>query len=115
MKVALRIGAVAAALFVVAILVWQGVAAHAEREKAMQLTVRAVSQFLSVPESTVTRWIKQRGLPAQYVGGQYRFQSRDEMTVRQERGRRVAVERVQSEDLHAGISSVRAPTDFTPM
>lgn len=39
----------------------------------MQLTVREVSQFLSASESTVTRWIKQRGLPARYVGGQYRF------------------------------------------
>jgi PTS system nitrogen regulatory IIA component len=38
----------------------------------MQLTVREVGKFLSVPESTVTRWIKQRGLPAQYVGGHYR-------------------------------------------
>jgi PTS system nitrogen regulatory IIA component len=39
----------------------------------MQLTVREVSKFLDVPESTVARWIKQRGLPAQHVGGQYRF------------------------------------------
>jgi PTS system nitrogen regulatory IIA component len=39
----------------------------------MQLTVRDVSRYLNVPESTVTRWIKQRGLPSQHVGGQYRF------------------------------------------
>jgi PTS system nitrogen regulatory IIA component len=39
----------------------------------MQLTVRDVSSLLNVSESTVTRWIKQRGLPAQHVGGQYRF------------------------------------------
>ncbi len=39
----------------------------------MQLMVRDVSKFLNVSESTVTRWIKQRGLPAQHVGGQYRF------------------------------------------
>jgi PTS system nitrogen regulatory IIA component len=39
----------------------------------MQLTVREVSKFLDVPESTIARWIKQRGLPAQHVGGQYRF------------------------------------------
>jgi PTS system nitrogen regulatory IIA component len=39
----------------------------------MQLTVREVGKLLNTPESTVTRWIKQRGLPAQYVGGQYRF------------------------------------------
>jgi PTS system nitrogen regulatory IIA component len=39
----------------------------------MQLTVREVSTLLSVTESIVTRWIKQRGLPAHYVAGQYRF------------------------------------------
>jgi PTS system nitrogen regulatory IIA component len=39
----------------------------------MELTVREVCKFLNVPESTVTRWIKQRGLPSQYVGGQHRF------------------------------------------
>jgi len=39
----------------------------------MQLTVRDVSRFLNTGEATVIRWIKQRGLPAQHVGGQYRF------------------------------------------
>ncbi len=39
----------------------------------MQLTVRDVSKFLDVPEATVTRWIKQRGLPSQFVGGQHHF------------------------------------------
>lgn len=39
----------------------------------MQLTVRDVSRFLDVTEGTVTRWIKQRGLPARYAAGQYRF------------------------------------------
>src|SRR5579859_7084199 len=39
----------------------------------MQLTLQDVSKFLDVPEPTVTRWINQRGLPTQYVGGQYRF------------------------------------------
>jgi PTS system nitrogen regulatory IIA component len=39
----------------------------------VQLTVREVSKFLNVAESTVIRWIKQRGLPAQHVGGQFRF------------------------------------------
>jgi PTS system nitrogen regulatory IIA component len=38
----------------------------------MQLTVRDVSRHLNVSESTVTRWIKQRSLPARQVGGQYR-------------------------------------------
>jgi PTS system nitrogen regulatory IIA component len=32
-----------------------------------------MTRFLAVTESTVTRWIKQRGLPAQRVNGQYRF------------------------------------------
>src|SRR2546423_313365 len=39
----------------------------------MQLSVREVGKFLNVSEATVTRWIKQRGLPARHVGGQYRF------------------------------------------
>lgn len=39
----------------------------------MQLTVREVGKLLDVSESTVTRWIKQRGLPTHHVGGQYRF------------------------------------------
>lgn len=39
----------------------------------MQLTVKEASKFLDVSESTITRWIKQRGFPAQHVGGHYRF------------------------------------------
>lgn len=39
----------------------------------MQLTARDASRFLNVSEATVTRWIRQRGLPAQHVGGRYRF------------------------------------------
>lgn len=39
----------------------------------MQLTVREVGRFLNVSEPTVTRWIKQRGLPGRRVGGRYRF------------------------------------------
>lgn len=39
----------------------------------MQLTVRDVGRFLNVSETTVNRWIRQRGLPAQHVNGQYRF------------------------------------------
>jgi PTS system nitrogen regulatory IIA component len=39
----------------------------------MQLTIRDVMKFLDVPEATVHRWIKQRGLPAHRLGGQYRF------------------------------------------
>jgi PTS system nitrogen regulatory IIA component len=39
----------------------------------VQIGVRDVSRFFQVSEATVMRWIKQRSLPAQYVGGQYRF------------------------------------------
>lgn len=39
----------------------------------MHVTVREVSKFLNVSESTVTRWIKQHGLPAHYIGGKYHF------------------------------------------
>jgi PTS system nitrogen regulatory IIA component len=39
----------------------------------MQMTVRDVSEALTVSESTVARWIKHRGLPARHVAGQYRF------------------------------------------
>jgi PTS system nitrogen regulatory IIA component len=38
----------------------------------MQLGIRDLTRLLNVAESTVSRWIKQRGLPAQQVGGQYR-------------------------------------------
>jgi PTS system nitrogen regulatory IIA component len=38
----------------------------------MQLSVRDLTKLLNVAEGTIARWIKQRGLPAQRVGGQYR-------------------------------------------
>jgi PTS system nitrogen regulatory IIA component len=38
----------------------------------MQLSIRDLTKLLNVAESTVSRWIKQRNLPAQQVGGQYR-------------------------------------------
>jgi PTS system nitrogen regulatory IIA component len=38
----------------------------------MQLNIRDLTKLLDATESTVTRWIKHRGLPAQQVGGQYR-------------------------------------------
>lgn len=38
----------------------------------MQLSIREVTKLLNEPEATVARWIKQRGLPARRVGGQYR-------------------------------------------
>ena len=38
----------------------------------MQLNIRDLTKLLNVAESTVSRWVKRRGLPAQYVGGHYR-------------------------------------------
>src|SRR5260370_10126957 len=38
----------------------------------MQLSIRDLTKLLNVAEGAVSRWIKQRGLPAQQVGGQYR-------------------------------------------
>ncbi len=38
----------------------------------MQLSMRDLTKLLDVAESTVSRWIKHRGLPAQQLGGQYR-------------------------------------------
>jgi PTS system nitrogen regulatory IIA component len=38
----------------------------------MQLTIRNLTRLLYPEESTVNRWIKQGGLPAHRVGGQYR-------------------------------------------
>jgi PTS system nitrogen regulatory IIA component len=39
----------------------------------MQLTVRDVARFLNVTENAVYRWISDGDLPAEQVGGQYRF------------------------------------------
>jgi PTS system nitrogen regulatory IIA component len=39
----------------------------------MQLTTRDVTKFFSVSESTVQRWVKNRGFPAHRVSGQFRF------------------------------------------
>ncbi len=58
----------------------------------MELTLRDVSKFLSVAESTVTRWIKQRGLPAQHVGGHYRFHRVDLLEWATANGIKVSVE-----------------------
>src|SRR6185369_3515679 len=43
----------------------------------MQLSIRNLTKLLDASESTVTRWIKQRGLPAQQVAGQYRVNRAD--------------------------------------
>jgi PTS system nitrogen regulatory IIA component len=38
----------------------------------MQLSIRDLTKLLNASEATVSRWIKQRALPAQWVGGQLR-------------------------------------------
>jgi PTS system nitrogen regulatory IIA component len=43
----------------------------------VQLTVRDVARLLDVSETAVTRWIRDRGLPARPVNGQYRFSRSD--------------------------------------
>ncbi len=58
----------------------------------MELTLRDVSKFLNLSESTVTRWIKQRGLPAQHVGGHYRFHRVDLLEWATANGIKVSVE-----------------------
>ena len=39
----------------------------------MRLTLRQVATLFSVSENTVTRWVQEENLPAQYVNSQYRF------------------------------------------
>jgi PTS system nitrogen regulatory IIA component len=63
-----------------------------EQERDVQLTVRDVSKFLNVAEGTVTRWIKQRGLPAFHVGGQYRFHRAELLEWATANGIKVSVE-----------------------
>jgi PTS system nitrogen regulatory IIA component len=69
----------------------------------MQLTVRDVTQFLNVTEATINRWIKQRGLPAHRVGGQYRFNRAELLEWATAQKIRVSVE------LFAGLDSDTEP------
>jgi PTS system nitrogen regulatory IIA component len=39
----------------------------------MPLSLRDITRFLNASEATILRWIKQRGLPAHRIGGQYHF------------------------------------------
>jgi PTS system nitrogen regulatory IIA component len=67
----------------------------------MQLTVRDVGKFLNVAEPTVLRWIKQRGLPARQVGGQYRFHRSELLEWATANGIKVSVEmfdRLEADD-----------------
>ncbi|MGA2703568.1 MAG: PTS sugar transporter subunit IIA [Isosphaeraceae bacterium] len=58
----------------------------------MELTLRDVSKFLNVSESTATRWIKHRGLPSQNVGGRHRFHRVDLLEWATANGVKVSVE-----------------------
>ena len=39
----------------------------------MELRVREVAKLFAVPEKRIYVWIKDKGLPAQQISGQYRF------------------------------------------
>jgi PTS system nitrogen regulatory IIA component len=58
----------------------------------MQLSIRDLTNLLNVAESTVSRWIKQRGLPAQRVGGQYRVNRAELLEWATANGVRVSLE-----------------------
>jgi len=58
----------------------------------MQLSIRDLTDLLDVAESTVSRWIKQRGLPAQRVGGQYRVNRAELLEWATANGVRVSLE-----------------------
>lgn len=58
----------------------------------MQLSIRDLTKLLNVAESTVSRWIKQRGLPAQQVGGQYRVHRAELLEWATANGVRVSLE-----------------------
>lgn len=58
----------------------------------MQLSIRDLTRLLNVAEGTVSRWIKQRGLPAQQVGGQYRVNRAELLEWATAHGVRVSLE-----------------------
>ncbi|HEV3145646.1 MAG TPA: PTS sugar transporter subunit IIA [Gemmataceae bacterium] len=58
----------------------------------MQLSMRDLTRLLEVDESTVSRWIKQRRLPAQQVAGQYRVNRSELLEWATANGVRVSLE-----------------------
>src|SRR5215831_15234656 len=58
----------------------------------MQLSMRDLTRLLEVDESTVSRWIKQRRLPAQHVAGQYRVNRAELLEWATANGVRVSLE-----------------------
>ncbi len=58
----------------------------------MQLTIREVSKFLNASESTITRWVKQRSLPAQRISGQYHFNRAELLEWATAQGIKVSIE-----------------------
>ena len=58
----------------------------------MQLSIRDLTKLLGVAEGTVSRWIKQRGLPARQVGGQYRVHRAELLEWATAQGVRVSLE-----------------------
>jgi len=58
----------------------------------MQLTIRDISRFFSVPEKTVRRWVQKDALPAARIGEQYRFNRSDVLEWATEQGLDVSPE-----------------------
>jgi PTS system nitrogen regulatory IIA component len=68
----------------------------------MQLTVREVGEMFQVSEGTVTRWVRQQGLPAQRVAGLFRF------------NRVEVLDWAVENRIHMEISPVEQPVDTPP-
>lgn len=58
----------------------------------MQLTIRDLTKLLNEAEGTVSRWIRQRGLPARQVGWQYRVNRAELLEWATANGVRVSLE-----------------------
>src|SRR5262245_49767405 len=58
----------------------------------MQLSMRDLTRLLDVEETTISRWIKHRRLPAHQVGGQYRVNRADLLEWATANGVRVSLE-----------------------
>lgn len=75
----------------------------------MQLSIRDLTKLLNVAEGTVSRWIKQRALPAQQVGGQYRVNRAELLEWATANGVRVSLELF--DHLQAGTDAVPSLAD----
>lgn len=76
----------------------------------MQLSIRDLTKLLNVAEGTVSRWIKQRGLPAQQIGGQYRIHRAELLEWATANGVRVSLELFDHLDADAEVVPSLADT-----